>query len=878
MKRPPLPIRLWRKLVASIASKPPKQSQPERRPVSTIEPLEGRIAPASLISSTTLTFKEVDGDLVTVKFSKPVFAFGTPGANQAANLMFTFTGGGGVDGSNEVAQRLDLIDLTKATTSGGGNVAAGVSFTVTSKTAAGVQSTVDVGAINALNLALGSVRIDGALTQIDCGTNSSAVALKSLTVNSLNSQVGGVTSDIVGALGKLNVLGDFSQARLNVANGTTVAGKTIAIGKIGSIQIGGSLIGAAGTEVMGTNYANWGLIETDGDIGSIKIGSTLEDGIKGGFGTNSGAIMSGGGIGSITISGSVVGGTKDKSGTIQASGSIGQVKLYDLTGGDGAGSGGILGQTTIAGVTMHSIVGGKGLGSGVLESIGAMGKVQIAGNIEATLPSVGVGAGGLSSGGKLTSATINGSILGGGANSSGFINGLSDIGAVKIAGVVTGGDGESSGVITAAGEISNLSVGALVGGTKQNSGSVFSGANPALDGDIGTVKIATSITGGDGNNSGSVVTSHGKIGSVSIGANGAGVAMNGGKGAFSGAIFADGTIGAVKIIGSITGAEGVDSASIHSKGKLSSVSMTGNLLGGVGIGSGSIVSHDDLGRNVAGDIGSVTVGGLVKGLAVAGGDRAAQIHAEGALGKADIGSLGGGFGAKSGSIVVGDGLISSVGSGAIKLGSFDASASGGTGTIEVHGRLTGLTVAGLLKGATVHVADDLRSLTVGSLADAIVTARGTAVQGDRSDVAIGKVTVKGSVENSQILAGYSISGAPVNADAQIGAVKVGGSWSASDLVAGASDLGNNGFGNADDVKAPGTDRPGIVSRIASVVIGGAVSGTSAETNATDHFGFVAQQIGAFKANGVSLSLNPTATDTPPPLTEDVAVREIALTA
>ena len=39
-----------------------------------IEPLESRIALASALNNTTLVFTDVDGDLVTVKFSKPIAA------------------------------------------------------------------------------------------------------------------------------------------------------------------------------------------------------------------------------------------------------------------------------------------------------------------------------------------------------------------------------------------------------------------------------------------------------------------------------------------------------------------------------------------------------------------------------------------------------------------------------------------------------------------------------------------------------------------------------------------------------------------------------------------------------------------------------------
>jgi hypothetical protein len=42
--------------------------------------------------------------------------------------------------------------------------------------------------------------------------------------------------------------------------------------------------------------------------------------------------------------------------------------------------------------------------------------------------------------------------------------------------------------------------------------------------------------------------------------------------------------------------------------------------------------------------------------------------------------------------------------------------------------------------------------------------------------------------------------------------------------------------------------PGIASKIASIIIGGQVLGT---VGGTDHFGFVAQQVGLFRVNGIT---------------------------
>jgi hypothetical protein len=126
------------------------------------------------------------------------------------------------------------------------------------------------------------------------------------------------------------------------------------------------------------------------------------------------------------------------------------------------------------------------------------------------------------------------------------------------------------------------------------------------------------------------------------------------------------------------------------------------------------------------------------------------------------------------------------------------------------------------------------------------------------DVAMGEIKVGGRVDFAHILAGYDDDLDPVNADAQIGAVTVGGDWVASNLIAGASNAGALAkFGDGSDVKiAGGNDSGQTFSKIASIKIGGFVFGTPATANSGDHFGFVAESIGSFKAGGFNYALNP----------------------
>ncbi|MFM7042882.1 MAG: hypothetical protein ACKO35_11970, partial [Planctomycetaceae bacterium] len=73
--------------------------------------------------------------------------------------------------------------------------------------------------------------------------------------------------------------------------------------------------------------------------------------------------------------------------------------------------------------------------------------------------------------------------------------------------------------------------------------------------------------------------------------------------------------------------------------------------------------------------------------------------------------------------------------------------------------------------------------------------------------------------------------------ASLGVITVGGNWVSSDVVAGCIDLGPPGFGIGDEVQT--VDDTPLIAGIASIVIGGTVSGSA---QAGDHFGFVSQQI------------------------------------
>src|SRR5687767_15989404 len=73
--RPSFFRRLWQKIAGRRKPAPPVQPPrgPAERERAGIEPLEGRIAPATLVSATVVSFTDLDGDAVTIRFSEPLF-------------------------------------------------------------------------------------------------------------------------------------------------------------------------------------------------------------------------------------------------------------------------------------------------------------------------------------------------------------------------------------------------------------------------------------------------------------------------------------------------------------------------------------------------------------------------------------------------------------------------------------------------------------------------------------------------------------------------------------------------------------------------------------------------------------------------------------
>ena len=845
-RRPSLLKKIWRKVLRPRPAPTPAK-RPAGRPVhSSVESLEGRISPAALISPTMLKYKDFDGDIVTVTFSKPLFTDKPLSDNLAnANTVFQFNTGT-VDSTTFNAatapmQQLLLVDLTKVELNSNiDSLALNTAITVTAVKSGG-DGVADVGYIKSTNIPLGAVSISGDLGQIDSGKAGTTTGLASLKVKSLGVRNAAETqpvagrslvSNIAGTLGSLTVTGDVNTASVLVTSG-----------KIGPVTIGGSLKGGAADDS--------GEISATGDIGPVKIGTLPTDGIKGGTGGKSGRIESDGKIASLTVSGDIAGSTGIGSATVQAGGTLGPVMVKgSIAGGAGQDSGAIsaagIGAVTVGG----SLKSGGDSGTGVVFSTKGIGAVKISGDIDGTVGTTvdSIGVAGLRAYGKIASVTVLGSIKGGTQAQSGFIDTLDDLGPVAVNAIV-GGAGQNSGAITGAGKITSVSVKLdVTGGGGYGSGSIFSGTNGAVVGDMGPVKIGGKLTGGTGDSSGAVI-SGGKLGTVTIGpaVPNPGVFLKGGGGSFSGAIVSHGLMGAVKVSGQVEG--------------------------GNGTFSGSIASFDLMlpSFESAGDISSVTITGHLKG--GAGADSGA-IHADGNLTTVTTGDVLGDGGARSGSIRAGEGSVHPGVMGVVTVkGMLNGGAGSQAGYVVSQGKIGSVLVTGSSTNGSIRSGETIGSVTFNSDITTVgVVALGQALQGPTTDLAIGRITVLGDATTSRFRAGYDTNLNPLNPDAQIGSVYVKGNWSAGDILAGVIDGGAAGFGTAGDVKIPGTDNSKIVSQIASIIIGGNVSGTD---GAGDHFGFTAQKIVALKVGKVVIPFT-AAADQNFDVAADVSGREVPI--
>lgn len=418
--------------------------------------------------------------------------------------------------------------------------------------------------------------------------------------------------------------------------------------------------------------------------------------------------------------------------------------------------------------------------------------------------------------GKLGSLKVKKDLYFGRIFVDGDANGRLD--SLSIGGSIIGGGSAASGLVFAEGEIGNVVVQNILGGTGVDSGAVFSSVG------IKNVTVSGNIVGGAGNRSGYIATAGVIGGKVFVGGD-----VIGGTGENSGAISA-GAILSVQIAGSLIGAGGRSSGSIQATGDLFNVSIAGNLIGSSGQESGLV--------NVGGRVLKGSVGFDIFGGSISGSQSNTYTGAilAGSLGTFTVGgSIFAGHDTSTGSFLVSGGIISRT----------------EIGTITIKGAVIGT-----------------------SSTSAFILANGASAPTATSDVAIGKLVIGGRAENALIGAGYSLeTGLISNGNAQIGSVTVGGDWITSSIFAGVRDVDGNGFGGADDLVASNA-ATGPVASIASIMIKGDVIGSIVPSATT--FGFVAQQIGKFKAGNAApvLTSGTDAAVTLNPITRDIFLREI----
>lgn len=786
---------------------------------SMLEPLESRIAPATLISPHIVTYTDSDGDHVTIKSSAAIFVNAS-----VANTILTFNTGTVLGTADSTHQQLEEINLSFP---GVAKLVSNDNITVSVVKAGAGDGFANVGFINS-NAPLGHVSVQGDLGRISAGvfsvTGNHSVGLAGLTVHTFGAQgistqaAGGNLSSLVfGSIGSITVQSDWTGAQLLVSPNNAGVNPDNNIGKI---TIGGNLTGASDTLS--------GSISTMGNVSSIVIGGNLQ----GGSGTNSGSLQVGGKIGSLSVN-NILGYTvaNDTTGMGAGSGSV-------ITGGNLITGG--IGALTVKG----SITGGDGQGSALVAE-GPAGS-----DPEVTSASFG-------------NVKIGGSITGGSGDFSGQLN-ANAFGSISIGTGIKGGSGNQSGSIRAINGITSLMIaqGGITGGTNINSGSVIAAIVPTdsavvgkvvIHGDItGNSTAAASITGagqfesisstitsftldgsliGSASNGSGSVTAKLSIGHISINALTPGSSddgsLIGGTGTNSGDINAL-SIGTLSIAGKLQGGgtssttgtgssmvttiTGDGSAEVLTTSTITSITIGKGIFGGIGNNSGSI----NTGAGVFGDnVGSIniTTGGITGGAGVNSGEllvggRIGSVKLNGAaltggagassgiisstdsLGSVSLGSLAVGTGAGSGQISTGANLTSLSFTGATSGPAVAGlvSVAGTAGTITVHGDVTGqfligsgvstVSISGALRGGT---ANDSGSFfagldEVGVIRSVTVTGGVIGGTGDGSGELFSGGGITKAVVGDLVGAGGQFSGSLVS-DGALGAISVTGTAS-----------------------------------------------------------------------------------------------------
>jgi hypothetical protein len=744
--------------------------------LSFLEALEPRVAPAVLVNASTITFTDLDGDVVTVKFSRGVFD-----SPEAAALALEFDS----DFSETGPQQLQAIRLE------GDNRFQGVGITVSTQRGGPGDNLVNVGAILAAGIDLNKVSIQGDLGKIEAGSDGAVrpQALGSLDVRTVAEQgtssqaPGGDTlSRIVGKVGKFlikdNLYGSLvieGEVQKGEVRGSVDAASLPDVNRPGILRIDAEVkkldLGGIGGNTEGT-----GVVLLNGGAGKVTILGT----IIGGDGNNSGLLqIAGGPVLSFGVRGDITGGEGEGSGAVVIEELVRKLKLGGaIAGGDGEGSGAVILENGGQSIAVKDVKGGAGDGSGILIIQGAVTKKLSVGNVE--------GGVGLASGFVLATeqvqGTVNvGTIQGNLGVGSGVVQFDQEISKIQT-GKVSGGDGDGSGSLLLLDGVGQLGVGGIQGGDGTGSGVV------RVEGDAGPVIINGGINAGMGDESGRLEIT-GNAASIVVIPNSPAISASDNPGVGAGALFVGGDVRTtLNLRGSIVGGDSAFSGSVNIDGSVRTL-FTGDLQGGSGFKSGSVT--------VEGSVTNARLGSLNGG----SGESSGGIQVD-AMGRAITGSLTGGAGLASGAFFS-TGTIGQImvrggtqgGGGALSGGIF--SFEGSINNARINGSVetgSGASSAAVVAAETLNLQVTGNALGLGS----VLYFAGGNTSGSNTQ-AIGRLLVGRDLFNAEVLGGWAMdldsqnTPVPITGNGSIGRVQVGLFMVNSQIGAGVTP-GIGGFG------------------------------------------------------------------------------------
>ncbi len=790
--------------------------------------------------------------------------------------------------------------LTGSTVVVGGRLG---TLTVGTLSGATVRVADDLGALNAGGLLNSTVSARGQAAPRSATTD---VAIGGVTVtgNVTDSRIqaghnlAGAASNVNAQIGRVNVGGNWENSDLFTGAEKGNAGALSVKGTVtdSELRVGGSLASFTGGAVSRS------VVRAGNDLGSVTVASLLESTISARGQAAPRSVTTDVAIGGVTVTGNVTNsfiqaGHNLAGAAVNGNAQIGRVNVggnwenSDLVTGADRGNAAafrVVGSVTDSelrvGGSLASFTGGA-VSRSVVRAGNDLGSVTVASLLESTISARGQAAPrsvttDVAIGGVTVAGNVTNSFIQAGHNLAGAaVNGNAQIGRVNVGGnwensdLVTGADRGNAAAFRVVGTVTDSEL--RVGGSLASfTGGAVSGSVVRAGNDLGSVTAASllnSTISARGQAAPRSTTTDVAIGGLTVTGNVTGSQIQAGHNLAGTASNENAQIGAVNVGGSwlnsdlLTGAARGNAGAFTVKGVMTDAELrVGGSLASLVCGavSGSVVRAGN-------DLGSVTVAALLNSTISARGQAAPRsTTTDLAIGGVTVtGNVTDSFLQAghdlSGVAVNGNAQIVkvSVGGNWVNSDLLTGAERGNAGAFMVKGLVTDAELrvggslasfsGGAVSGSVVRAGNDLGSVTVASLLDSTITARGQAVPGARADLAIGKVSVAGNVTNSMILAGYNLAGVAVNADAQVGAVVVGGDWRASSLAAGVVDVDGDGFGDADDRLIGTGGVTALVARIAEVTVRGGVFGTPADPGqdpdpaAVDHYGFVAQQFGKF---------------------------------